>query len=397
MKSETLQTTIEELETSNEEIKSSNEELQSTNEELETSKEELQSVNEELVTVNTELQQKMEGLSRSNNDMNNLLAGTGIGMLFVDHQLHIQRFTPATTQIINLIQTDLGRPVSDLVSNLAGYDRLEDDVRAVLDTLVPRETEVQTRNAHWYLMRILPYRTVENVIEGAVLTFVDIAGQKRAEEELRRLSAELEERVRQRVADLERVNQSLQLEIEQRQQAESRRASDVAALTRLYDLVTEAEPEPAPQKVFEASIDAAIELTRAEMGTLQLYDEGSKALRLAAYRGFRQPYIDHFATVTAQIVATCGEAVRRGERVMVEDITRSPLLHNSPALPVMQAAGVRAVQSTPVLGRKGRLLAMFTTHWRQPCRLDESTLRLLDLLARQLADLIENHAGKKGV
>jgi len=118
-KTETLQTTVEELEAANEELKSTNEELQSTNEELqstneelETSKEELQSVNEELVTVNTELQQKMEGLARANNDMNNLLAGTGIGMLFVDHDLRIQRFTPAITQIINLIQSDLGRPVS---------------------------------------------------------------------------------------------------------------------------------------------------------------------------------------------------------------------------------------------------------------------------------------------
>jgi two-component system CheB/CheR fusion protein len=118
LKSETLQSTIEELEASNEELQSTNEELQSSNEEFETSKEELQSVNEELVTVNTELQQKMEGLSRANSDMNNLLAGTGIGMLFVDHQLRIQRFTPPTTQVINLIQTDVGRPVSDLVPNL---------------------------------------------------------------------------------------------------------------------------------------------------------------------------------------------------------------------------------------------------------------------------------------
>ena len=130
---EEIMSSNEELQSTNEELETAKEELQSTNEELETSKEELQSVNEELVTVNTELQQKMEGLSRANNDMNNLLAGTGIGMLFVDHQLRIQRFTPATTQIINLIQTDIGRPVSDLVSNLAGYDRLGQDVKAVLD------------------------------------------------------------------------------------------------------------------------------------------------------------------------------------------------------------------------------------------------------------------------
>ena len=150
-KEEYLQTTNEELATSNEELKSSNEEmqsvneeLQSTNEELETSKEELQSVNEELATVNAELQNKVADLSRANNDMNNLLAGTGIGTIFVDHHLRIQRFTPAVTQVINLILTDVGRPVGHIVSNLVGYDRLVADVRAVLDTLVPREVEVQT-------------------------------------------------------------------------------------------------------------------------------------------------------------------------------------------------------------------------------------------------------------
>ena len=123
-----------------------NEELQSTNEELETSKEELQSVNEELATVNAELQNKVADLSRANNDMNNLLAGTGIGTVFVDHQLRIQRFTPAVTQVINLIPTDVGRPLGHIVSNLVGYDRLVEDVRTVLDTLVPKEVEVQTQD-----------------------------------------------------------------------------------------------------------------------------------------------------------------------------------------------------------------------------------------------------------
>ncbi len=184
-KEEYLQTTIEELETANEELKSTNEEmqstneeLQSTNEELETSKEELQSVNEELVTVNTELQQKIDELSRLNNDMNNLLAGTGIGTVFVDLQRRIVRFTPAITRVINMIQTDIGRPMSHIASNLSNYSRLEEDTQTVLDTLVPREAEVQTRNGLWFLMRILPYRTVENVIEGAVITFVEITKQK---------------------------------------------------------------------------------------------------------------------------------------------------------------------------------------------------------------------------
>jgi len=191
-KEEYLQSTNEELETSNEELKSANEELQSineelqsTNEELETSKEELQSVNEELATVNSELQTKVADLSRANNDMNNLLAGTGIATVFVDHQLRILRFTPTATKIINLIQTDIGRPVSHIVSNLIDYDKLTEDTQVVLDTLVPREAEVKSARGRWYTMHIQPYRTLDNVIEGAVLTFVDITEAKKLQEALR--------------------------------------------------------------------------------------------------------------------------------------------------------------------------------------------------------------------
>ena len=180
-KDEYLQSTHEQLESSNEELKSSNEEmqsvneeLQSTNEELETSKEELQSVNEELATVNAELQTKVVDLSRANNDMNNLLAGTGIGTVFVDHQLRILRFTPAASTIINLITSDVGRPVAHIASNLVGYDRLVPDTQAVLDTLALKEIDVQTAAGKWYTMRIQPYRTLDNVIEGAVISFVDI-------------------------------------------------------------------------------------------------------------------------------------------------------------------------------------------------------------------------------
>jgi two-component system, chemotaxis family, CheB/CheR fusion protein len=195
-KEEYLQTALEEMDTSNEELKATNEEmqsvneeLQSTNEELETSKEELQSVNEELATVNAELQQKVSDLSRSNNDMNNLLAGTGIGTVFVDHKMLVQRFTPAAVQLINLIPTDVGRPVSHIVSNLIGYDRLIEDVQAVLDSLSPREAEVQTREGLWFLLRIRPYRTNDNMIEGAVITFTDITDIKNAQEKLRKAEA----------------------------------------------------------------------------------------------------------------------------------------------------------------------------------------------------------------
>jgi len=197
-KEEYLQTANEELETSNEELKSSNEEmqsvneeLQSTNEELETSKEELQSVNEELATVNGELQTKVTDMSRVNNDMNSLLAGTGIGTVFVDHGLRILRFTPPAAQIISLIPSDVGRPVGHLVSNLVNYSRLVADTQTVLDTLVSREVEVLVPEGRWYSLRIQPYRTLDNVIEGAVITFVDITEIKETQDALRRANEEL--------------------------------------------------------------------------------------------------------------------------------------------------------------------------------------------------------------
>ncbi len=186
---EELETSNEELKSSNEEMQSVNEELQSTNEELETSKEELQSINEELSTVNAELQTKVGDLSRANNDMNNLLAGTGIGTIFVDHNLHILRFTPAVTLIINLISSDVGRPVGHIASNLVGYDSLVADVQTVLATLVRKEVDVQTAEGKFFTMRILPYRTLDNIIEGAVITFVDITKVVRARESLRKTNA----------------------------------------------------------------------------------------------------------------------------------------------------------------------------------------------------------------
>jgi two-component system CheB/CheR fusion protein len=164
-------------------MQSANEELQSTNEELETSKEELQSVNEELVTVNSELEQKINELSKTGSDMQNLLTSTEIGTIFLDTNLNIRGFTPAMTNFINLIQTDIGRPVRHIVSNMY-YDGLVQDAQGVLKTLVPKEMEIKTKDERWYTMRMLPYRTVENVIDGVVITFLDITSLKATEQKL---------------------------------------------------------------------------------------------------------------------------------------------------------------------------------------------------------------------
>ncbi|MDN3515147.1 MAG: PAS domain-containing protein [Candidatus Brocadia sp.] len=184
---EELQASNEELKSANEELQSSNEELQSTNEELETSKEELQSVNEELITVNSELQSKIEQLSRTENDMRNLLDSIKMGIIFLDNNLHIKRFTMAATRVFNLIASDVGRPISHIVSNLK-YEGLIADAQEVLDKLAFKELEVRTKDKKWFLVRIVPYRTMENVIEGAVITFTDINEVKQSEEELRKLN-----------------------------------------------------------------------------------------------------------------------------------------------------------------------------------------------------------------
>lgn len=185
-----LKTSNEDLQTSNEEYQSSHEELQSTNEELETSREELQSVNEELITVNTELSGKIEQLSQANDDLNNLLSSIEVATVFLDKDLKIKRFTPAATKIFNLISTDIDRPVTHLSGNIL-YKALADDVKSALKTLAVRTADVQAIDSTWYHMRILPYRTAENIIEGVLVTFVDITEQKNTEGKLKKTNEHL--------------------------------------------------------------------------------------------------------------------------------------------------------------------------------------------------------------
>jgi two-component system CheB/CheR fusion protein len=188
---EDLQATIEEqltaneeLKSTNEEMQSTNEELQSTNEELETSKEELQSVNEELVTVNAELQAKIEQLVGMQNDMKNLLDNINTGTIFLDRHLLIRRFTREAARIYRLVASDVGRPLADIRTDIEELD-LVAEAASVLDILVPWEHEVRTVSGKWYLARIQPYRTLENVIEGVVLTFTDITQRVAAEAAVR--------------------------------------------------------------------------------------------------------------------------------------------------------------------------------------------------------------------
>jgi two-component system, chemotaxis family, CheB/CheR fusion protein len=176
---EEQEATNEELKSANEEIESSNEELQSTNEELETAKEELQSTNEELTTLNEELSNRNTELAQVNNDLTNLLSSISIPILMVDNALAVRRATPMAERLFNLIPTDIGRRLSDLKANL-NINNLDQMIRQVLDTLSARETKVQDHEHRWYSLRIRPYRTRENKIDGAVITLVDIDEEQRS-------------------------------------------------------------------------------------------------------------------------------------------------------------------------------------------------------------------------
>ena len=190
---EEMQTSQEELKSSNEELQSTNEELQSTNEELTTSKEEMQSMNEELQTVNHELQAKVDELSQASDDMKNLLNSTDIATLFLDEELRVRRFTPQINSIINLIPGDAGRPITDLVTQL-DYSTFVGDVKEVLRTLIYHERQVSTSDGRWFKVRIMPYRTQSNRIDGVVITFVNISDSKVLEVSLRDILALLESR-----------------------------------------------------------------------------------------------------------------------------------------------------------------------------------------------------------
>jgi two-component system CheB/CheR fusion protein len=188
---ELLQSSVEqsnlstqELKASNEELQAINEEMRSATEELETSKEELQSVNEELVTVNAELQSKVEDEARANDDLQNLIASSGIATIFVDRAMRIKRFTAPAVNIFNMIETDIGRPLLDLRHRL-NYPELAQDAAAAFDTLKLTEREVSTNDGQWFIARLLPYRTLDDRIEGAVLTLIDITARRRAEDAAR--------------------------------------------------------------------------------------------------------------------------------------------------------------------------------------------------------------------
>jgi two-component system CheB/CheR fusion protein len=179
-----MQTSKDQMLTLNDSMKLSNEELQSANEELTTSKEEAQSMNEELQTINSELQTRLDDLALAQSDMQNLLNSTDIATLFLDIELNVRRYTEQAAPIFHLREADVGRPLSDLANTL-DYPLLLEDVKATLTSLKPLTKSVSAADGRWFSVRIMPYRTLANMVNGAVLTFVDISTAKALEFRLR--------------------------------------------------------------------------------------------------------------------------------------------------------------------------------------------------------------------
>jgi chemotaxis methyl-accepting protein methylase/signal transduction histidine kinase len=350
-----LESSNEEQKATNEEVLSMNEELQSTNEELVTSKEELQSLNEELSTLNTQLQEKVQDVIAANDDLANLLASTDIATVFVDKEFHVKRFTTAASQLLNLRPSDVGRPITHLATNLVNVD-LSREAHAVLGNLAPIEKAVDAQDGSHYILRVLPYRSEGHIVQGVVLTLSNVTMLKEAEEAL--------------VAANEQVS------------------ADLRRMSRLHEVATLLAGPGDLRSLLGEIVRAAIEITSADMGNIQLVNE-TGGLTIGAQEGFRQAFSGFIDSVQADSASAWGAALERHERVIVEDVAQSPMFRDSPSLNILLAAGVRAVQSTPLVGLSGELVGMLSTHSRTATHFAHADLRWLDLLARQAADVIE--------
>lgn len=355
-----LQLTIEEkgstnqqLIAANEEILSSNEELKSTNEELQTAKEEIQSANEELKTTNEELQNRNVEACRSNDDLMNLINNVNIPILMLSDDLRIRRFTPSAQAVFRLIPSDVGRSISDLRFSIVGSD-LEALVSDVIATLNPVEQEVQDRQGHWFVLRVRPYRTVENQIMGAVVALVGIDNLKQTEQSLRDTQAHLE-------AELTAMNQVQSLSLQ---------------LFSSLDL----------ELVLSQVLEATINLLQADMGNLRFYDPERAVLEIVSHQGCDADFLDYFREVRIDDGSACSLALKLGQRIIIEDVQTDP--ESEPHRQIAAGAGYRAVQSTPLIGLQGQFLGVISTHFHQPHYPSDRDLRMLDLYVPLVSAMI---------
>ncbi len=356
-----LQATIEELQTSNEEMKASheevismNEELQSTNEELETSKEELQSLNEELTTVNAQLQVKMDELQATSNDLSSLLTSTEIAVLFLDTRLRIRRYTAPVKELLDLIPSDVGRPLNDLARKFTD-PLLTTDSQQVLDGLTAIEREVPALGNRWFMRKILPYRTLENQIEGVVVLFVETTARKLAEEEIKTGREQLSE--------------------------------ELKAMEHLHEVTTRLFTISDLQTGLSEVLNATIDSFGADMGKIQLYNPETSSFEIMAHRGFPPAFFDAYRRIKEDTLRSYHSTLRQGNRIIIEDVISDPSYNSYKEAATI--AGYRSVMSTPLLSRNGDMLGFISTHFTKPYRPTARQLHVSDIFARHASALIE--------
>lgn len=350
---EDLQSTIEELETSNEELKASNEEvmsmneeLQSTNEELETSREELQSLNEELSTVNSQLEEKIYELENTNNDLSNLLSSTEIATIFLDTDFRIRRFTPACTELLHIIPSDIGRPISDLSPRVNDADLL-DDAQLVLEKLSPLEKEVSNGDDRSFVRRILPYRTSENKIEGVVVTFTDVSQMQAA-----RRQVEVRERQQATVARL------------------GARALSAKSLSKLLQFATRALAE-----TLEVELAKVLKLTSDRSG-----------LFLQAGVGWDDGLVGE-ATISAGLESQGGYTLQASSPVVVKDLRKEKRFQGPPLL---TKHGVVSGMSV-IIGRAKAPWGVLGVHSTEEREFTIDDVNFLQAVAHVLSESITRH------
>jgi len=352
----------EELKASNEELQAMNEELRSAAEELETSKEELQSINEELSTVNQELKVKIEETTLSGNNLQNLINSADIGTIFLDRSFRVMFFTPAARTIFNLIQTDFGRPLSDITSRLE-YHALIEDVEMVLESLHSIEREVHTTDGKTFMMRVLPYRTAEDRINGVVITFFDISTRKAAEQNLR--------------------------------QSEARLAEELNVLNRLHDLSLQLVTAP---DVYGASLETLkiiCKLVNASLGTIQLFQKEVGGLQYITEFGEDAEALSAIPFIKEKILFEKGENFKAGQRLIVADYAAGQ--QSSSYNAIANHTGFRAWYSIPLHTGDGRLFGVITLFFRQRHQPGERELHAVDLYAGQASRFIERKQGEENL
>jgi signal transduction histidine kinase len=315
-----------------------------------------------MLALNGQLADRVQELFVLSDDLANLIESSDIATVFLDTQLRIKHFTTTAARPFNLTLSDVGRRIGDIATNL-NTNHLERDCQAILDGATPMEREATAVDGSRHLLRVFPYRRANDrrMTWGVVITLLDVTPLKETEAALR----------------------------DAREQA----AGDLRRMTCLHQVTARLAQAGGVRDLQDEIVKAAVEIAGSDMGTLQTCNDKG-VLVITSQVGFDSTFVDYFARVDSHTDTACGAAMAARDRVVVEDITRSPFFGGG-ALPVMLDAGIRSLQSTPLFDRSGEFVGMLSTHYRAVHRFEQAELKWLDLLARQAADLITHRQGQE--